>query len=210
MAKRWLGTAGAVAGALVVSMVVLMVFGPELPGTPFIIPFQGHQGHQNQNDPSGLSRRAGKHEKQPTLDGGPSMPSGPGGQVPFLPQPEGRSRSPKPSHRQFPPSSPSTTPSQPTGTLTISASTVQLGAFQRSAQVQLSASGGPVSWSATTSNGAVALSAGTGSLGSGEKYSLTISMHASLVQLPGTAQVTLVDQAGRQHTITVSWSLALL
>jgi hypothetical protein len=87
---------------------------------------------------------------------------------------------------------------------------VQLGAFQRSAQVQLSASGGPVSWSATTSNGAVALSAGTGSLGSGEKYSLTISMHASLVQLPGTAQVTLVDQAGRQHTITVSWSLALL
>jgi hypothetical protein len=35
-------------------------------------------------------------------------------------------------------------------------------------------------------------------------------MHASLVQLPGTAQVTLVDQAGRQHTITVSWSLALL
>jgi hypothetical protein len=96
------------------------------------------------------------------------------------------------------------------GVLSLAPVQVQLTGLRRTAEVDLSAAGGPVSWTAASSAPQVQISAQQGAIPKGGVYVLTLTMQPAIIQLPGQAQIAVTDATGRQQTISVSWTLALL
>lgn len=201
--RRWLFTAGAAVGALAAALVGALLIGPGLPGSNFFFPIISRPGGGTDDATGGTAGKA-PPAGRPGTEADPSKESAAG--QPPLPQPEGQSPSPRAPHSR----TPSEQAPPPLGQLSVSPFQIQLTALRRSAEVDLSASGGPVTWTASPSASQLQLSAQQGTIPKDGTYALTVSLQASLVQPPGQAQITVTDSSGHQQTVTVSWSLALL
>lgn len=201
IARRWLFTGGAAVGALVAALVAALFIGTNLPGSNFFFPYDSRPGEGDIT--------AGPMAGAPS--GHPGRPAGPRagpkrslpGQIP-IPKPEGDVVTSTP---------PSLEPGQILplpGDLSVSQTQVRLVAPERTAVVQLTASGGPVSWTASASSPQVQLSSGQGTIPKNGVHKLTITLQPMLVQLPGEARILITDGMGRQQIVTLIWTFALL
>lgn len=198
--RRWLFTGGAAAGAVTAALVGATLIGPGLPGSNFFFPIISRPG--GTDDASGGKAGKAPSAGRPGIQVGPSKQGqGSAGQIP-LPLPEG--------HHSPHPGTPSGQAPPPAGQLSVSPNLVQLTGLRRTAEVDLSASGGPVTWTATPTASQLQLSAQQGTIPRDGTYALMVSLQPTLVQPPGQAQILVADTSGHQQTISVSWTLALL
>jgi RNA polymerase sigma factor (sigma-70 family) len=196
IARRWIFTAGGVAGALASALVAAFIMGPSLPNSEIEWPWQ----HYPSID--GGSPSKGQRVRQPVR-----QPPAQGEQAdPVVPQLDG--------HPAATPSTPGATPGTPHGTpapaqLEVGPTVVTLQLGQE-AYVELSALNGPVSWSAVTSTGQLELAAQRGTIAKDHTYKLKITLKRLLVQLPGQAVITFTGSVGQPQNVDVTWGLSLL
>ncbi len=76
-----------------------------------------------------------------------------------------------------------------------------------SGEIRLTAFGGSVDWSASSSVAGLDLGASSGTLGAGESASVTVSILADLQALAGPGSVTITYGGGRSVTVPVSWTI---
>jgi hypothetical protein len=201
--KRWLLAGGGMVGALVTALIGAMLMGPGIgTGTIYWPPFGTRPAPSISDD---VQRRP--HDEGGSRETPPGRPTGapPGGQAPVRPQgeetkrPEGSSPSP--------PSSPA--PPSP-GTLVVEPGKVELYGT-KVGKIRLKASGGPVSWKATSSSSQLSVSTSEGELAGGRSVDVTVTLATHLINLPGRATVSFTDpQTGAGREISVVWGISLL
>ncbi|MGI8336893.1 RNA polymerase sigma factor [Actinomadura scrupuli] len=201
IARRWIFTAGGVAGALVSALVAAFIMGPSLPDSRIEWPWQRHPSIEGGSPSKG--QRVRPPVRPPQADGGQTGPAGP-----VVPQLDGHEAA------TATPPAPTATPGAGAGTPLLGQLTVgppqlslELG---KPAYVELAASKGPVTWSATSSTGQLELATLQGTIPKDGTYKLKISVKRLLVQLPGQAVVTFTSSAGQPQNIQVTWGLSLL
>ncbi len=194
VARRWIFTGGAVAGALATALVAILLIGPGLSTLDLALPRWPMQlVGPEKKAPSGHSA---KHSSGPRTSRGGQDGGGTGGQqTPPAPQSIGHL--------------PSTAKPVPAGTLKLSATAVQIP-YTNSAELDLGAAGGPVTWSAISSSDQLTLNSLGSTIVRHKTYKLVISFKPFLVQLPSSAMITFTDGASHVQQVTVSWGLSLL
>jgi hypothetical protein len=200
IARRWIFTAGGVAGALVSAMVAAFIMGPSLPNSEIEWPWQRHPSIEGGSPSKG--QRVRPPVRQPQADGGQTGPAGP-----VVPQLNGHEATATPLVPTATPGAGAGTPLL--GQLTVGPPQLSLELGQV-AYVELAARKGPVTWSATSSTGQLELATLQGTIPKDGIYKLKISLKRLLVQLPGQAVVTFTSSAGQPQNIQVTWGLSLL
>lgn len=200
VARRWIFTGGGVAGALATALVGVLLIGPGLSTLDLALPRWPMQPVGPEKTVPSV--HSAKHSSGPRTSRGGQDGSGTAGeQTPPAPQSIGHLPStPKPGP---------TATTVPAGTLTLSATAVQIP-YTNSAELDLDAVGGPVTWSAISSSGQVTLNSLGSTILRDKTYKLTISFKPALVQLPSSAVITFTDGASHVQQVTVSWGLSLL
>ncbi|SEG77033.1 RNA polymerase sigma factor, sigma-70 family [Thermomonospora echinospora] len=221
--RRWLFVGGGAAGALVTTLVAILLMNPVSSDIRF--PFdprpQPSIGDVRQGASDG---RLGDRPMAQGPDGSPQVPPSPGGQTPQVPHPEdtppdrdGRTpRAPQPPpdpedpQKPEDPQSPQQPPLPPqAGELAVGPAEVTVG--RNGAVITLTAQDGPVAWSAVTTSDKLSLSASDGTLEAGASTDLHVLLKdRSLINLPGEAMITVTDRQGERHEIDVRWHLSLL
>jgi RNA polymerase sigma factor (sigma-70 family) len=202
--RRWLFTAGGMAGALVAALIAVFAMGPGIgSGTLSWPPFR------TQPQPS-ITKVA-----PPDGSGGGGRPSqAPGGGTQNRPvQPPSSPPAPEQDPKQTqdpsaPPSQPADPPARP-GVLVVSPAEVEMYGT-KTAQVSLTASGGPVTWTAMTSTSQLILSEMQGGMSEGGTMNLTLTLRTAIIGLPGQGTVTFTDSEGAAHQVKVVWGATLL
>lgn len=223
LSRRYLLAASGMAAALGVTLIAVLVIGPDL-GRTLVWP--GHPPNDSPSptqratrSPSGPAKQAG-----PIKAGGQSAPPETGhsptvtGLEPF---PTPRHTTPTPTASSAPPTLASTpiptasvvsTPTQVSVPIKLNllATTVKID-NSRTTEIGMSAEGGTVHWSAVSSLAELVLGADTGTIPEGGVYSLVVTFRRALIQTPGTGQITVINQGtGERQVVTVSWPLSLL
>ncbi|HXA58550.1 MAG TPA: RNA polymerase sigma factor, partial [Streptosporangiaceae bacterium] len=200
VARRWIFTGSAVAGALATALVAILLIGPGLSTLDLALPRWPMQlvGPENKA-PSGHSA---KHSSGPRTSRGGQDGGGTGGQqTPPAPQSIGH----LPSTAKPGPAATTV----PAGTLKLSATAVQIP-YTNSAELDLGAARGPVTWSAISSSDQLTLNSLGSTIVRDKTYKLMISFKPTLLQLPSSAMITFTDRASHVQQVTVSWGLYLL
>jgi hypothetical protein len=202
--RRWLFTAGGMAGALVAALIAVFVMGPGIgSGTLSWPPFRT----QPQPSITKVSPPAGAH-------GGGQPSRQPGGGPQGRPVQPHASPPAKENDRKLP-ESPPQTPSQPTnppvqpGTLVVNPAKVEMYGT-KTAHVSLAANGGPVTWTAMTSTSQLILSEMQGGMSDGDTTNLTLTLRTAIIGLPGQGTLTFTDSEGAPHQVQVVWGATLL
>ncbi|MEW2357499.1 RNA polymerase sigma factor, partial [Spirillospora sp. NPDC029432] len=199
--RRWLFAGGGMAGALATAVLGVLLMGPGGLGDPTISwpPFQtGPQPSITQQGPDGRSSSGGGAPVPPQAQapGSGGRPGAPATRGPSSPAPT----SPAPT---------SPTPPKP-GSLAVSPAKVEMYGT-KTAQVRLTAQEGPVSWNAVASSAKVSVSQPQGGLPEDAQTSVTITLDAGLLNLPGEATVTFIDaETGESREVAVVWGASLL
>ncbi|WP_018654376.1 RNA polymerase sigma factor [Actinomadura flavalba] len=213
--RRWLFAGGGMAGALVSAVVAALIMGPGLgdpttywpPGQPKPRPSTGDSpgglAGGTPRAPGGGSQQPGGHPPMsPQIDA--TKPPGVAPTAPSVPSPgrPGETGSPQPSERPW-------TSPPPPGTLVVQPAKVELFG-KKTAQIRISADGGPVRWQGSASSDQVTLSPASGTLGAGDVGDLTVNLATGLLNLPGKATVTLRDERGFARQVQIVWGISLL
>ena len=104
---------------------------------------------------------------------------------------------------------PSSQPASTPDVKLVVASSLDLGTGP-SGTIRVTAYGGTVSWSATTSAAGLGLDSASGTLAAGDSATITVSIGADLQALTGPGSVTIDYGNGKQAVIPVSWTVVPL
>ncbi|MFD0852058.1 RNA polymerase sigma factor, partial [Actinomadura adrarensis] len=78
-------------------------------------------------------------------------------------------------------------------------------------KIRLTASGGPVSWRATSTSSQLTVSMSEGDLAGGRSVDVTVTLATHLINLPGKATVNFTDlRTGTGREIDVVWGISIL
>jgi RNA polymerase sigma factor (sigma-70 family) len=215
MARRWIFTAGGVAGALLSALVAALIIGPSLPNTEIEWPWQhdpptgsppskGQRIHPPVRQPGAQPGEA--DPANPTDPADPANPMDPMDASPVVPQLDGHTTTKTPTPKATPDPSP-----QPivSGELVIAPPAVALRVGQEG-YFELSAVHGPVTWSAATSTGQLQLAVQQGAIPTNRTYKMKVTLKRWPLQLPGQAVITFTGPDGRPQNVQVTWALSLL
>ncbi|MEO5877571.1 MAG: sigma-70 family RNA polymerase sigma factor [Streptosporangiaceae bacterium] len=219
LSRRYLLVGSTMAGLLGAAMIATLVIGPDL-GLPGL-GGPDHRPHDSQPPVHRPSRDGEDRSAQSdSVEAGEQRPGGP-----LLPSPSESVGEPVPTPQNTMPGTPSPggtpTPSvsilsPPTPTaapvikIKVARTTVVIGA-RRTAEIELSAEGGTVHWSAISSHPALTPDADSGTIPEGGYYTLLITLRRSPIKLPGSGQISIINQdTGDEQVVTVSWPLSVL
>jgi DNA-directed RNA polymerase specialized sigma24 family protein len=190
MARRWAFTGTGLLAALATAMVALLVMNPNLP----VPDIQWPGGKPHTPAPS--------HHKHHPGDGNDGGPDGaPVGQRPTsAPQSVG---SPSPS-------SPGTPPGRRTGVLAVRPTAIHFHGHTTMAGVLLSATGGPVTWTAVSSTPQVTLTSSGGTIRDHGSATVQLTLNRGLITLPGTATITVSGGSGQVVPVAIAWDISVL
>jgi DNA-directed RNA polymerase specialized sigma24 family protein len=189
--RRWMFTSGGIVGALLATFVAILLIGPGTPIPGLIWPPDKPTPSKTPAMPTG---RPPMPEAQPPAGGAPAVPSE------AVPQADER----QVEDRKL---SPTATAD---GVLVVMPTAIDLGRQENVAKMKLHASGGRLSWQASTSTNKIMLSADEGSLDVGEESIVTLTFQRGLITLPGQETITFTDSGGLSHRVVVTWDGTLL
>ena len=96
------------------------------------------------------------------------------------------------------------------GNISVRPAKIGFGTTDSTASLVLTASEGPVTWSAHSASSVVSLSTSQGTIDPGDSRRVTVRLaRNAILQLPGKTTIT-VSGSGADHTVPVSWSISLL
>ena len=107
------------------------------------------------------------------------------------------------------PSQPSSQPAPAPEVKLVVPGSLDLGTGS-SGTIRITAYGGTVSWSASTSAGGLSLDSASGTLAAGDSATITVSIGADLQALTGPGSVTITYGDGKTAVIPVSWTVVPL
>ncbi|HEY8480047.1 MAG TPA: sigma-70 family RNA polymerase sigma factor [Spirillospora sp.] len=203
--RRWLSTVGLMTAALGVVLGALMAIGPGIGGP---LPWPPAQTEPQPSitrvpPPNGSSTGAEPPGAPGAGAGAPGMPAQP---PPVRPQSEEDTAVSADSPRQPHPSAP---PVAGPGALVVDPGEVELHGT-KTAQVTLTAEGGPVKWTAETSTRQLELSETEGEIKPDGTTQVTVTLRTFLIGLPGEGTITFTDSEGVKQTVKVVWGVSLL
>ncbi|MUN41105.1 sigma factor [Actinomadura litoris] len=211
--RKWLITGGGMAGALVAALVAVFVMGPGLGGDPLSWPplrTRPQPSITHQVPSSGPS--PGRDPREPKRQGqgqpAPVVP-GPGAGSPTLRQGTEGQESTAPGGPSPTPPPSSDPPQQGPGDLLVSPAKVELYGT-KTATVRLAAKSGPVTWTAGSSSERITLSQTEGGMPKDGTSELTLTLHTTLIGLPGRGTLTFTDAEGTEQTVSVVWGASIL
>jgi RNA polymerase sigma factor (sigma-70 family) len=189
-ARRWLFTSGGMVGAAVTAVAAAFLIGPGGPVPGLIWPSYRPEPSITPLEPA---------RRPPEAQPPPPVRQPPAGGLPSDAAAQGGG-----------PGSPRPVTPVPAGLLAVTPVAIDFGRTDRTAQLNLAVSRGPVTWRASTSTDRIALSADSGKISPDDEAVVKITFYRGLVELPGKATITIFDSAGRRHLINVVWTGSLL
>ncbi|MBW8481867.1 sigma-70 family RNA polymerase sigma factor [Actinomadura parmotrematis] len=208
--RRWLFAAGGTVGALATALAVAQLMGLGPAPTTLVWPGRPDRGPIEASPTAGGAAPPGARPsgRAPVPGGGEGGRSG----APAT-GPDARTATVPPPART--PGAAPTTPAEDKPQLLLSGRLVVAPAKvsmygTKTARVTMSAQGGPVRWNAIVNDAQLTVSPADGELPADGTGELTVEFHGTLLNLPGSAVLTVMDGAGNQTEIPVEWGASLL
>lgn len=192
LTRRWMFTSAGLFTAMVTAAIAVMFVAQGLPVPN--IEWPGGRPHTALS-PSHHPRPRAAKGGRPGNEDGLRPTTAP--QVITTPSPGSRSPAPTP-------------PSHGIGVLAASPGLIYFQGRERLASIQLSARGGPVSWSAVSSTPQISLARDGGVIRDHGSVIVGVVLNRGLVTLPGKATITVTSGSGQVVPVSVTWATSVL